>query len=378
MKKSLLTLALCAALPLSSAHAELTFNGFANIVAGKASSGDSLWGYDDDIDFKQDSLFALQTSADLGNNLSMTAQIMSRGSDDWDTEFEWAYLTYTVNEQTQVMVGRQRAPLFMFSDYLDVSYSYAWITPPDSVYATEFSKFNGVSVLHNFNIGEFDASVQVLGGSEEQEMQVALTDVVVEFDEMFGANLTLNRDWLTLRAGILSANVTVPESPVDGLAAQWQNVPGLEFVGEELQVEDDQFIFAELGFQIDYNNWLIIAEATHVEYDEITIDKEDAMFVTAGYRFDDVLVHLTYGMVQSDQNPVRDLLPETTEEPLATMVDLSKQLIDFREQDKSYFTLGARWDFHESAALKVEYTYHDDDLIDENTGLLRTALVTVF
>ena len=122
-------MALSTALASTLAHAEVNFNGFANIVAGQASSGDSQWGYDDDIDFKQDSLFALQASSDLGEGLSVTAQIIARGQDDWDAEFEWAYLAYNFNDDTRILAGRQRAPLYLFSDYLDVSYAYPWITP---------------------------------------------------------------------------------------------------------------------------------------------------------------------------------------------------------------------------------------------------------
>ena len=70
------------------AAAEVNINGFASIKAGKAGSGDSLYGYTDEIDFKNESLFALQVQSDLGDKLSVTAQIMARGRNDFDAEFE--------------------------------------------------------------------------------------------------------------------------------------------------------------------------------------------------------------------------------------------------------------------------------------------------
>ena len=153
MKKTLLASILLASLTFSSAHAEVRFNGFANIVAGQTSNDDLLWGYEEDISFKQDSLFALQTTADLGENLTATAQIIARGENNWEAEFEWAYLAYDINDQTRILAGRQRAPLYMFSDYLDVSYAYPWITPPEGVYDLELTKFDGVILTHSFSLG---------------------------------------------------------------------------------------------------------------------------------------------------------------------------------------------------------------------------------
>ena len=41
-------------------------------------------GYDDNIDFKEGSLFAIQASSDLGDKLGVTVQITAKGTDDWD------------------------------------------------------------------------------------------------------------------------------------------------------------------------------------------------------------------------------------------------------------------------------------------------------
>lgn len=378
MKKTLLAALLCAALPSSAHAADLQFNGFANIVAGKTSSDEQLWGFDDDVNFKQDSLFALQASTYLGDGLSATAQIISRGESDWDTEFEWAYLAYDVNEQTRVIAGRQRAPLFMFSDYLDVSYAYPWITPPDGVYNLEVSKFDGLSVNYNFHAFEFDATAQLFVGSNSDEIDVSGVSVVSEFEQMRGATLTLNRDWLTLRAAYLATDLTVPIDIFDQLGQAWLNVPGYQQVGQELVINEDKAEFAELGLQIDYGNWLMIAEYTHIEYEGMPLDTEKSMYVTAGYRFDDVLVHVTLGRDKNDVDPIGSQLPLGQSPQLDQLTLATRQGLAFRDEDSSYMTLGTRWDFHASAALKFELSRHDNDLTEQDSTLLRSALVTTF
>ncbi|REL30899.1 porin [Thalassotalea euphylliae] len=378
MKKTLLALSLGMALPLTAVHAEISFNGFANIVAGKASSGDTQWGYDDDVDFKQDSLFAIQASTDLAEGLSATVQIISRGEDDWDTEFEWAYLAYDVNDQTRILLGRQRAPMYMFSDYLDVSYAYPWITPPEGVYDLELSTYDGLSASYNFTLGEFDSTAQLFLGSETNEIEILGTEVESEFDKIYGGSLTLNRDWLTVRAAYLTTDLSLPAPGADQLIAAWQTIPGFETIGDEATIDEEQAKFAEVGFQIDYNNWLLIGEYTHIDYEQMPLDTEESMFITAGYRFDTVLVHLTYGQDENEVNGNVNRLPFGVSPELDGLSAVTEQTFRFREQDSSYYTLGARWDFHDSAALKIEYSRRDNDLINQDTNLVRTALVTVF
>lgn len=378
MRKALLSCAICAALPLASAQAEVTFHGFANIVAGQASSGDTQWGYDDDIDFKQDSLFALQASTDLGEGLSATAQIISRGENDWEAEFEWAYIAYDINEHTRLLAGRQRAPLYMYSDYLDVSYAYPWITPPEGVYNLELSKFDGLSITHTFSLGEFDTSAQAFFGSDNDDTNVQGIEVNTNFDDIWGATLTLNRDWLTLRTAFLELDLTIPIPVFDQLAAAWRDVATFDHVADALVISEDTAEFFEFGAVIDYHNWLFIAEVTRINYDNMPLETEESMFVTAGYRFDDVLVHLTYGVDENTINSVGERLPLGVSPELDQLVGFTMQGLEFRNEDSSYYTLGARWDFHPSAALKVEFSHRDNDLTNQDTSLVRTALVTVF
>ena len=379
MKKQLLTLALATAIPAMSAHAEISFHGFANIVAGQASSDDQLWGYDDNVDFKQGSLFALQASTDLGEKLSATVQIVSRGEDDWDTEFEWAYLSYQVNDQLQVLAGRQRLPLYMYSDYLDVSYAMPWISPPRGVYDIELNGYDGLSANYSFTLGEFDTNIQAVYGSEESTIDLGGRTVAGEFDDIYGAIVTLNRDWLTLRAGYFGNKNVIPPIALRPILEGWQQVEGGQHVIDQITIVDDSTNFLEFGFRVDYNNLLLIGEYTRLDGDGNTpIIEDESMYITAGYRFDNVLVHLTYGEDETTTNRVLDTLTATQISENNALVNRTRSLLEGQQSDNSYITVGTRWDFHDSAALKVEYTRFDDDKFGLDANLVRTALVTVF
>ena len=111
-----------------------------------------------------------------------------------------------------------------------------------------------------------------------------------------------------------------------------------------------------------------------------------------------VLLHVTYGADTNTRDPIElgintaaintlrtngtvDAVPALGE-LLGGIETVANNINDFtasEDIDTSYVTLGARYDFHESAALKLEYTnFSSDDANTVDADILRVALVTVF
>lgn len=383
MKQKIKVLSLFSALFISNIQAEVAFNGFANIVGGiattepKIAPGDSVdpsqppYGFDDKFDFKNGSLFALQASSDIGDGFGVTAQIISRGANEWKAEFEWAYVSYDATDELRFLVGRQRVPFYMYSDFLDVSYAYPWITPPEGVYSVPFDTFEGISAIYSYNLGEFDTAVQVIYGGNNEDIDGTKAD----FEDLMGLSLTVNREWLTLRAGYLQANMNIAID-AEGLDLLWQGA-GFPDVASHFIVEDDIAQFIEFGFQVDYENILLIGEYTQLKLDNVPLADAENYYVMAGYRFDNILVHATYGGRDADKDPITTAIP--TGVGLDPLIAGTNAVINELSEEQTYYTLGLRWDFHDSAALKFEYTSYSDDLNStQDAGLFRTAIVTVF
>jgi hypothetical protein len=127
------------------------------------------------------------------------------------------------------------------------------------------------------------------------------------------------------------------------------------------------------------DNILFVGEYTRLELENTPLAVAESYYVMGGYRFDNVLVHVTYG---GDDDMADDL---TTQVPfgLAPAIDFLKAstqgLTNSQKEETNYVTLVLRWDFHDSAALKFEYTDFTDDLnSNQDAGLFRVALTTVF
>lgn len=377
MKNLHKALILSSAIFAGNAQAEITLNGFASIVGGvTTSSDDSLYGYDENIDFSQGSLFAIQASADLADSLTATVQLLARGRNDWDPDFEWAYIAYDASDNLRILAGRQRVPFYMYSDFLDVSYAYPWITPPEGVYSVAFDTFDGLGAIYSTSMGSFDANFHVIYGGNNSEITVAGEDVKPEFIDSMGLVATVTREWLTLRAGYLQTEMNIPLQAIQPLVQGWQTA-GFEDVANNINVVKDTGSFLEFGFQVDYDNFLVIGEYTELNLDGTTLPNQDSFYVLAGYRFDNMLVHVTYGEDDDARDRITDGVPVV--EQLLPLLVPTNALTDAQKNKANYIKLGLRWDFHDSAALKFDYTSYSDDLNSNNdAGLFRTALIVVF
>jgi len=359
------------------ATADIYFNGFSSIVAGKTlSNNDELYQYHDKLNFKNESLFALQATGDVGDGLSVTAQILSRGKDDWKPRFEWAYIGYNASDQLRFLVGRQRAPFYMYSDFLDVSYAYPWITPPAGVYDLIFDTFDGVAVLYTTALGEFDTNIHVIYGDNTDELTAFSEEVSPDFKNLVGGSVSFNKDWFTFRMAYFSAEMNVPFQQLQPLILGWQQA-GFNTIADRIKIENDRGTFAEVGVQFDYNNYLLIAEYTQLSLDDTPLVEQDSYYIMLGKQMGDVLIHFTYG---ADDNDKADITASVVNNSaLAALVNNTRALVNSQKSDSNYITLGAKWDFHESASLKIEYTDFKEDLNSTyNATLLRMALVTVF
>ena len=382
MKKRLLSLALGSAFISTASHAEIQLSGFASIVGGITTSSDeTLNGYDDAFNFSQGSLLALQASSDLGDKLSATVQVMAKGSDDWEPEFSWAFLSYDVSDDLRVLAGRQRIPFYMYSDFLDVSYAFPWITAPNEVYGAPFSNFDGLGAIYSTSFGDVDASFHGMYGSNNAEIPEGRNVA----KDMAGLAATFNYDWLTFRAAYFSFADTSIEgfSLKTALADPWTAVGGngeYADVAEDIDFSGETANFSTFGFQMNFDELSLVGEYTDVDLGDALLPDSSTYYVMGSYQLlDNVLVHLTYSVKDATStNPAADV-PSGLSAEIDGLKAFTALVASNQTNKVNSVIAGVRYDFHDSAALKVEYSDFSDDKFSTNdAGLLRVAVVTIF
>ncbi|ABE53897.1 hypothetical protein Sden_0607 [Shewanella denitrificans OS217] len=343
--KNKIALGICSILLSTTAYAEVNVSGFASVVGGQVLDGTGVaefdlgptfladyplvGKYEEEITFDPDTLFGLQFSADLMDGLRATAQVVSRGANDYSASFEWAYLSYELNDNWTVQAGKKRLPLYYYSDFFDVGYAYVWIRPPADNYTWQIFNYTGVSGLYNYVVGDWTVSGQVYFGSEDSEPNKLLSEFFFLentreiWKDIKGIVVELNKDWFELR---LTHMQYTNERYIGGVQQEWNG--STERTGK----------FYGLAANVEYDNYLILSEINRLVLDNTNLD---TYLITFGYRIDSVMPYISYSNFDDGEDGE---VHNTT-------------------------SVGIRWDFHPSAAFKIQY----DDVKDKGGPGLKVA-----
>lgn len=372
----------------TAAHADVRINGFANLVGGMTSSDDTLYGYDDDIDFSQGSLFAIQVSGDINDKMTATAQVLARGENDYDPDFEWAYLSYAATDNVTVTAGRFRLPLFTYSSSLDVGYSYHWLSVPSVVYDVPFNNMDGIKVSVTGLAGDWDYLLDLAYGQFKGETFGAdnVGDNTGLVSLQFG-----DGEW-TLRGvyGRTSTTIDLTQSTDAVGLAVGQGFAALESLGftelaGNLKIEDDTGEF--VGFSVMYDNfdWFVGAEYTNIKVDDSFANDDNAYYITAGKRFGKWTPALTYESFESSGDvkygnkiaaiAAAPLPPEVIAQLQGVAVGSQMAQLD----EYNVFTATLRYDFDTNIAFKADISRYSDDVDDSaDATLVRVGVNYVF
>lgn len=375
-----------------------------SIAGGISTNGNSR-------DFNR---LGLRMDAELDDALSFTAQFVTKGANDYEPEMDWLFATYNIQPNLSVSVGKIRTPLFMFSDYLDVGYAYQWIAPPFSVYgAPTINSTEGVKLSWMAEMGEaWLSELQVWGGQSDETLE-ELGGIDYTMENQFGLAWLVEHEWLILRAVYVQGQGTIETTSLSGLD---QNIAGINNlinstaanpalapfglnavdltpVRDDVTFDNDKNAFYGVGAFFDFDDYFMGAEASRVKSDNsVPLGNLDSYYVITGVRLPaDVTLSLTYS-VDKDRHKkeiaeqYHDLtadfsaglsaaidsgvLPVESVEELQALqqgiIDvetaISSNVYAQQEKDRKTYILGARWDFHSSAALKTEYMYQKNTI----------------
>jgi hypothetical protein len=313
----------------SSVLAEIKLNGFGSLVAGKVTDGSEFLAdyprtgiYNKDWSFSPDSTLGLQFSSYFTDEFSLIAQIVVNGSSNSTADVDWLYLNYHINHELSVQLGRKRLPLYYYSDYFDIGYAYYWIRPPADLYTWQITNYNGISVLYEKSLDDWDTSINLYYGNEESddnELLGLLFGVPVDerWKDMVGIVGTMANEWLDVRLSYMQGLVDRDINGVSVIVDTEQQFFGLSV----------NLTLAELQVLSEFNNY-------QRPDNDINID---SYMLSFAYQIGDFTPHITRSAFTQEINAAGN-------------------------DEKHHTTsLGVRWDFYTNMAFKVQY----DEVVDE-------------
>lgn len=351
---------------------DVTWSGFASIVAGETIGGDDSYNadpdfeapgvYTNDLDFRPESLMALQAKIQVAEDFTATAQVLSKANNNNNAEFEWAYVSYHITSETTLNAGRYRLPFYYYSDFLDAAYAYHFIRPPRNVYWVGHSSLDGINLYDSRYFGDIGVTTQIWYGNDV--VKERYNNMVIKKD--MGMNIALEYEWFTVRYMYNRKGV------------YWdyydQDVKPFDKPGDFEFVSLTDYTYNAFAFMADVGNFLWRSEFTrqkqtlsavihNVDVGEggvsniidIPINpkgEQDYWYVSAGYYIGSILPHYTRSLLES-------------------LTDDSKVTTD---------TYGFRWNVKPGVAFKLEYSIAKTTggAEDDTVKLVATAIDIVF
>lgn len=362
--------------------ADINWNGFLSVAAGKTTTTDTTYlveptsdgYYDDKVRFDPESVVGLQAQVILSDRLRSTIQMVSKGANDFNTTVDWAYLSYDLTDDLTLNAGRFRLPLFYYSDFLDVGYAYHWIRPPVEVYNAFTAGVEGINFYHSKLWGSVQLETQLWYGAIDSEIVVdgAVSDfatdpetgqlvfdpitgapimsstpaeITIGFDVSNNAGITSTLSWNWLKFRLLYNETDIAQSVRTSIP---QPIPLI--VGADIDVT-----FLAAALMVDVDDLFVRSEYTRAKRKTLSSPsffepepmantaKDDYWYISAGYNIGDFTPHLTHTKVKADPQGLT--------------------------ADSTTDTLGLAWSFTPSAVFKVEYSRVNQDGVSWNTFL---------
>ena len=309
--------------------AEIKLNGFGSFAVGTVVKGKEFLAdfpktgiYDTDLSTAPDTTLGLQLSSYFTDDFSLIAQVAVHGARDYDPDVDWLYLNYYVTPKLSVQAGRKRLPLYYYSDYFDVGYAYYWIRPPPDVYTWQITNYNGVSLLYETALGQWDTSLNLYYGTEEDEDNDLLgllfgASVDETWKNMIGVVGTISNYWLEVR-------LTHMQGLID------RKISGVPVFNE---IEQQ---FLGMSVNLTFDHLLILSEFNNYRQPDNEVEY-DAYLLSLGYQIGELTPHITRSAFKQDINTQGN------------------------DERHSTTSVGLRWDVAEKIAVKVQY----DKVVDE-------------
>lgn len=264
-------------------------NGFASFGLSVASEEMAYNDVNDEINFNRFSKAGIQMTFNMDKENSVVMQLVSRGTNEWNTSAEWAYFKHEFGEGFSGKIGRIRLPAYQLSEFLDVGYAVPYAQNPAETYDSldPFSNMDGLDLTYSMDVGDNTATFQFTYGRSKDD----------EFDlkDIISLNGVFQTDTWNTRLGYATASVSV-------LSPTLVSAIGL-YGGSTSDIDGT---FTSIGFTYDPGEIYFTSEFTKLEADGEIVDA-DALYATLGYRIGRFMPTITFATAESQDDDERDI-----------------------------------------------------------------------
>lgn len=319
-----------------------------------------------------DTRLGVQLNYNLSPSLELVAQAIAkkRGAYAADTDaLEWAYASYRPTADWALRAGRVNVDAFLMADYRNVGYGFLTARPPLELYARLPTTLDGGDVARSWLSGDAQWRAKLFAG-RTRIGDVAFSDAF-RLNAVLGGMVSREEGGWLLRASYARSRIDFDQSGVQDALAALGQLAGLPIPGvaqpaaalrQRLAANGIHAQFAELGARYEGPQWQWSAEFVRVSAAPLTID--NTAYMTLGRRMGDWTPFIGVGRARNSvpvlQSPAWQPLLAPVLGPVGALqaqllADEATRALNGGRMEQSSWSVGARWDFHPQAALKLQW-----------------------
>jgi hypothetical protein len=381
---------LLAGVPLNTHALENYVSGFASIGAGHVSEDKVYFGdYENDWSFNTDTVLGLQLQTSLAERWSLTTQVIAKGHnyDDvskYEPELDWLFLSYEISPEVRTRFGRMRTPFFLYSETMEVGYTYVWVRPPIDVYTpllSPFKSFDGIDFNFNTDIDLFnlDQAMELETRLFTGVMDGFFLDNDIDVEPAIGLSLRASYQDTTFRYSFVGLRATIDNDTLTPLLSALESIeplsPSLASTADGFSADQEWYQYHGIGFAQDWHNWSFIAEHYYIFGSDSGLSNDArGYYLSLAYQYKAITPYVVFGRyknrlnndVNTDYNNSFSEIPQGINPTIDSLRTQTKTLIEEFNVKEYTYTLGMRWDVIPNVAVKAEYqSFH---FADDSSG----------
>lgn len=322
-----------------------------------------------------DSRLGLQMSYRISSQVEAVAQVVARDQEDISLgrSLEWAFIAFHPTPDIDLRLGRLGFDCFMLSDYRSVGYAYTWVRPVSEFYSwIPVYNFDGMDASYAWDTDVGRWRMKVLGGqgSTRNPVKEAEDTYKSDFDPIWG--VVLSNEYGAWRAKLSHVELRF-DSSYSRSSAELKN--GLQLIASnpmlpapfaaeaqtllsEMTVVGEWVKYNAAGVSYDDNIWLAQAEYSQLSSDAAIIPQGDRAYVSLGRRFGSLTPYVVQAWARpSDPAAAAQNNWGMMGADMAMMQAGAVYAVNSARIDQSTTSLGMRWDFANTAALKLQWDH---------------------
>ncbi|WP_158768318.1 hypothetical protein [Paraglaciecola sp. L1A13] len=336
---------------------KLALSGFARVVAGYLDEDNANFiGYENEISLGEQSLLGLQADYQLTDRFSATAQVIGRTGGDSDSGIEWLYVTYTPTKSLRFKLGRQRTPMYSYSDFSDVGFAYNWVSLPQQVYRQFlFPNYDGLHGQYDYVGRNVSLSIEAYTGGIDKTFMVDGESFTTDIQDLYGIVGTLGYKGWTFRASHHGGDVDIIRQELTDFTSLLR-MSGFVQSADSLSMSG-KGKFSQVSAFYEDLDYFFQTEMMQINTELFLAPDTSAYFISGGMNFYPISVYVSFSRDTNRYSKPSAEIPLGVNAQLDQLAYGYQQVFSQVGDNSSVsYTAGARWDWKENVALKAEAT----------------------